>query len=203
MHERGALIVISGFSGAGKGTIVKRIISENENISLSISMTTRSPRPGEVNGREYFFVSKEEFEKAIKEDKLLEHASYVDNYYGTPKDYVLNKLNEGNDVILEIETNGALQIKEKFNDAVLIFVATPSIAILKERLIGRGTESQEVVNNRINKAAAEVNLIEKYDYLLVNDDLDKCVNELYTLIDAVHHAPSNNSEFIEKLKKEF
>lgn len=203
MSQKGVLMVVSGFSGAGKGTIVKKVLSEKQNIALSISMTTRAPRPGEENGREYFFVSEEEFQKAIDEDALLEYAGYVGKHYGTPKKYVEEQLALGKDVILEIETQGALQIKAKFPEAKLVFVTTPSIKILKERLTGRGTETKELIDQRINQAMTEVKLIEKYDYLLVNDELDKCVNELYNLLDASHHAPSSNSEFINELIKEF
>lgn len=202
MKRKGALIVISGFSGAGKGTLVKRIVNECDNLSLSISMTTRSPREGEVNGREYFFVTKEEFEAAIKEDALIEHANYVGNYYGTPKKYVEEQLNEGKDVILEIEIQGALQIKEKFNDAVLVFVTPPSAEVLRNRLVSRGTETIEVINNRMKRAYEESDFIEKYDYLLINDDLDICVDRMKNLIDAFHHAPSCNEEFTKQFKED-
>ncbi len=203
MIQRGVLVVVSGFSGAGKGTVIKRVVSENDKLSLSISMTTRSPREGETNGREYFFVTKDEFEDAIKKGELLEYAQYVGNYYGTPKKYVEDKLDSGNDVILEIETQGALQIKERFPDAVLVFITPPSAKTLKDRLISRGTETMEVIDNRIKRAAEEAKIIDKYDFILVNDDLDKAIEELKALIDASRHAPACNDVFIKDLIEEF
>ena len=141
MNRRGILIVISGFAGTGKGTIVKGLLSKYDDFALSVSMTTRNPRPGEVNGESYFFVTKEEFEKTIKEDGLIEYASYCDNYYGTPRAYVEEQLAKGRNVILEIEIQGALIIKEKFPDSMLLFIMPPSAKELQERLIGRGTET--------------------------------------------------------------
>ena len=170
--KKGALIVISGFSGAGKGTLV---LSTYDRFALSISMTTRAPREGEVNGREYFFVTREEFDKTVAEGGLLEHATYVGNSYGTPKAYVEKMIAEGKDVILEIEVQGALQVKEIFPEAILLFITPPSIEVLRKRLIGRGTESEEVVNQRLSRAAVEVVLMDKYDYVVVNDDLDECM----------------------------
>lgn len=203
MVQRGVLIVISGFSGAGKGTVVKEITRRNENIALSVSMTTRSPREGEVNGREYFFVSKDEFEKAIENDELVEYANYVGNYYGTPKKYVEDMLSSGRDVILEIETQGALQIKKKFPDAVLVFVTTPSFEVLKSRLVGRGTESEEVISNRLRKAGEETQYMMQYDFVLVNDVLEKTIEDMNTIINASHKAPACNEVFINKIIEDF
>lgn len=202
MVQRGALIVVSGFAGAGKGTIVKRMLANDPNFALSISMTTRNPRNGEENGREYFFVTKEEFEDAIAKDLLLEHACYVGNYYGTPRRYVEEMLGKGRDVILEIEAQGALQIKDKFPDAVLVFITPPGADVLKQRLEGRGTETPEVVAKRMHRASEEAELIEKYDFLLVNDDIDKCTDEMLELVRACHHAPECNQVFLERLKEE-
>lgn len=202
MVQKGALIVVSGFAGAGKGTIVKKMLAQNPNFALSISMTTRSPRNGEENGREYFFVTKEEFEDAIDKHMLLEYANYVGNYYGTPKKYVEEMLESGRDVILEIETQGALQIKTRFPEAVLVFVTPPSSDVLKKRLEGRGTETPEVVAKRMHRASEEVEFIERYDFLLVNDDLDKCTAEMLDLVKACHHAPNCNEVFIGQLKEE-
>lgn len=202
MADKGILIVVSGFSGAGKGTIVKKLVNENENISLSVSMTTRKPREGEVNGREYFFVTKEEFEEAISKDEMIEYASYVENYYGTPKKYVEEMLNKGNDVILEIETQGATLVKKKFPEAVTVFVTPPSADILYHRLSNRGTEDEEVVLKRMNRAFEETEYINNYDFLLVNDNLDECVEELKMLIEASHHAPSSNGAFLKKIRKQ-
>ena len=202
MQGQGALIVISGFSGAGKGTLVEKLITDSDRFALSISMTTRTPREGEENGREYFFVTKEEFEQNISEDGFLEHACYVGNYYGTPKAYVKEQIEKGKDVILEIEVQGALQVKEKYPDAILMFITPPSIEELKKRLHGRGTESDEVINKRLERAKEEVHLIEKYDYIVVNDDLNACVETIISYIDAAKMMPARQSEFISQLKKE-
>lgn len=200
--KKGALIVISGFSGAGKGTLVKKMLSTYDRFALSISMTTRAPREGEVNGREYFFVTKEEFDRTVAEGGLLEHATYVGNSYGTPKAYVEKMIAEGKDVILEIEVQGALQVKEIFPEAILLFITPPSIKVLKERLIGRGTESEEVVNRRLSRASEEVVLMDKYDYVVVNDDLDECMAEAVRVIDTAKCAPIRNEHFIKGLKEE-
>ena len=202
MLQRGALFVVSGFAGAGKGTIVKRIVSERKEMALSVSMTTRAPRPGEVDGREYFFVSKEEFEAAIEREEFLEYARYVDNCYGTPKKYVMSQLEKGRDVILEIEVQGALQVKKKFPDAVLIFVTPPSGTILCERLVNRGTETAEVVKNRMHRALEESSYMSSYDFILVNDDLEKAVSDIKTIIDASHLTPRCNEVFINKIEEE-
>lgn len=201
MRDRGLLIVVSGFAGAGKGTLMKRLIHDYDNYALSISMTTRKPRPGEENGREYFFVTKEEFEKKIEENGLIEYASYVDNYYGTPSDYVDKQLNQGTDVILEIEIQGALKVKESFPETVLIFVMPPSAEVLKNRLIGRGTETPEIIEKRLKRANQEAYGIENYDFIVINDELDRCVEELHDIIQATHHRPENNKEFIEEVRK--
>ena len=202
MNNRGALIVISGFSGAGKGTLVKRLLSDYDRFALSISMTTRAPREGEVDGREYFFVSRETFEKTIEEGGLLEHAEYCGNYYGTPKKYVEQKLSEGIDVILEIEVQGAFQIKKIFPEAVLFFVTPPSAKILEERLRGRGTETDEVIRKRLLRADEEAELMEQYDYVLVNDSLEECIKDAVSYIDAAKATPLRNKDFINQLKEE-
>ncbi|MBR6093483.1 MAG: guanylate kinase [Lachnospiraceae bacterium] len=202
MEKKGALIVISGFSGAGKGTLVKRLLSDYDRFALSISMTTRAPREGEEDGREYFFVSRETFEKTIAENGLLEHAEYCGNYYGTPKAYVESKLSEGVDVILEIEVQGAFQIKKIFPEAVLFFVTPPSAKILEERLRGRGTESDEVIRKRLLRADEEAELMEQYDYVLVNDSLEECIKDAVSYIDAAKATPLRNKDFINQLKEE-
>ena len=202
MTTKGALIVISGFSGAGKGTIVKKLLSDYDHFSLSISMTTRAPREGEVNGRDYFFVTKEEFEKTISEDGLLEHASYLGNYYGTPKAYVEGEIAKGKDVILEIEVQGALQIKEKFPETVLLFVTPPSAEVLKNRLVGRGTESMDVVEKRLLRAKEESEIMDRYDMILVNDDLEEAVRNAVSLIDAAKASPVRCKEFVERIREE-
>lgn len=201
MKRSGVLIVISGFAGTGKGTLVKGLLSKYDNYALSVSMTTRSPRPGEVDGESYFFVTKEDFEKKIAEGGLIEHACYCDNYYGTPKAYVDKMLAEGKDVILEIEVQGALAIKEKFKDALLLFVLPPSAKVLRERLIGRGTETIDVVDKRMKRAVEESAIIDKYDYIVVNDDIDTCISQTHCIISAAHMIPGKNAEFIDSIKQ--
>ena len=202
MNRKGIIIVVSGFSGAGKGTLMKELIKKHEGYALSVSATTRSPRPGEENGREYFFVSNEEFEKLIAENGLIEHAGYVDHYYGTPRKFVEDKLAQGIDVILEIEIQGALQIKEQYPDAVLLFVMPPSALELKNRLVGRGTETEEVISQRLKRAKEEAVGIEKYDYIVINDVLEECVENLHQIIEAAHAAPSRNLDFIDTIRKQ-
>lgn len=200
MNGKGVLIVISGFSGAGKGTLVNRLINEYDNYALSISMTTRAPREGETDGKSYFFVTREAFQNKIKENGFLEYASYCDNYYGTPKSYVEEQLQSGKDVILEIEVQGALQIKEKYPDALLLFVTPPSAGILHDRLASRQTETAEVIAKRMRTAAKEAELMHKYDYIVVNDDLDTCVKDTHEMIRAAHASSVRVTEFIDILK---
>lgn len=202
MERNGILVVVSGFSGAGKGTLMKKLVSEYESYALSISMTTRKPRAGEQDGREYFFVSRERFLEVIAADGLIEYASYVDNYYGTPVEYVEKELAVGKDVILEIEIQGALKVKEKFPSALLLFVMPPSIEELRNRLLKRGTETGEVIEKRLKRAGEEAEGIEHYDYIVINDDLNACVIRLHEIITAAHAAPSRNQTFINKLRKE-
>lgn len=202
MKRKGILVVVSGFSGAGKGTLMKRLVQKYDNYALSISATTRAPRPGEEDGREYFFVTKEEFMQRIAEDALIEYARYCDHYYGTPRDYAQKHLEEGRDVILEIEIQGALKIKNKYPDALLLFVMPPSAAELRRRLSGRGTETKEVIDQRLHRATEEARGIEEYDYIVINDDLDTCVEELHAIITAAHNTPVRNEEFIEKMRRE-
>ena len=200
--SRGVLVVVSGFSGAGKGTIMKRLMAKYDNYALSVSATTRSPRPGEEDGREYFFRTREEFEEMIRRDQLIEYAQYVENYYGTPRTYVEEQLAAGRDVILEIEIQGARKIKKKFPEAVLVFVTAPSMAELKGRLVGRGTESQEVIRQRLARAAKEAEGVEEYDYLLVNDDLEKAVDTLHDIIQSEHHSMKRNLGFIHQVQEQ-
>ena len=202
MKHKGILIVVSGFSGAGKGTLMKKLIQEYDNYALSISATTRNPRPGEQDGREYFFMEKKAFEEKIAQGGFIEHACYCDNYYGTPKDYVENQLTAGKDVILEIEIQGALQIKKEYPTALLLFVMPPDARELERRLNGRGTETDAVIKKRMDRAVEEAEGIEEYDYIVVNDDLDTCVEELHEIIMAAHNTPFRNEEFIENIKAE-
>jgi len=202
MKRKGILVVVSGFSGAGKGTLMKNLIKTYDNYALSISMTTRQPRDGEQEGREYFFVSKEAFEEKAGQDGLIEYACYCGNYYGTPKEYVETQLGMGKDVILEIEIQGALKIKKKFPSALLLFVMPPSAEQLKKRLAGSGTETQEVIEKRLHRAVEEAKGIGSYDYIVVNDDLDMCTSELHSIIRAAHSAVARNEEWIENMRQE-
>lgn len=200
--SRGVLVVVSGFSGAGKGTVMKRLLEKYDNYALSISVTTRKPRPGEEDGREYFFRTKEEFEKYIEDDALIEYAQYVDNYYGTPRFYVEEQLAAGKDVILEIEIQGAMKVKEKNPEAVLVFVTPPTVEELKRRLTERGTETPEVIAERLTRASEEAEGMHNYDYLLLNDILEDCVDELHQIIQSEHARSWRNKEFISRIQEE-
>ena len=203
MDKRGILVVVSGFSGAGKGTIMKRLLEDySDSYALSISATTRLPRPGESHGREYFFVSKEEFEEMIEEDALIEYARYVNNYYGTPKDYVFRELEAGRDVILEIEIQGALKVKEAYPDTLLLFVSPPSAGELKDRLMNRGTEDIAAIESRLNRAWQEAQGGENYDYFVINDDLEECVQEINNIIKNEHARVARNHAVIENIRAE-
>ena len=202
MNHQGILVVVSGFSGAGKGTLMKELLKRYDNYALSISATTRAPREGETDGKEYFFVTKEQFEKMRDERKLVEYAQYANNYYGTPKEYVEQKMAEGKDVILEIEIQGALKVKKRFPDALLLFVTPPSAEELRRRLVGRGTETLEVINARLARAAEEASGMEAYDYLLINDDLDRCVEEMHQLIQLQHRKTSYHLDFLSKMRED-
>lgn len=181
-NNKGLLIVVSGPSGAGKDTICQKLIKENSNIWMSVSMTTRKPRPLEKDGVDYFFVSSEEFENKINDNTFLEYASYNDNYYGTPKDKVEEKLNDGKDVILVIDINGAINIKKIIPSALFIFIMPPDMETLKNRLIGRKTESKDKVVQRFITAYNEVNNYKKYNYVVVNDKVEDAVNKVKSII---------------------
>lgn len=200
--EKGIITILSGFSGAGKGTVVKSLLSRHNNYALSISATTRKPRIGEEDGREYFFKTTEEFEKMISNNQLIEYASYVGNYYGTPKEYVESQLSQGKDIILEIELQGAMKVKEQNPDVVLVFVTPPSTKELKNRLVGRGTEDMDTINARLRRAVDESEFMDKYDYLLINDDLDECVEKLHQIIQSEHNSTKRNIERIKNIRKD-
>ncbi|MDO4522347.1 MAG: guanylate kinase [Eubacteriales bacterium] len=202
MKRKGLLLVISGFAGTGKGTIVQELLKKYDNYALSVSATTRDPRPGEENGIHYFFKSREEFQQMIRENALVEYAEYVGNFYGTPRAYVQEQMDAGKDVILEIEIQGALKIKEQFPEALLIFVAPPDARTLEARLTGRGTETAEVIKKRLSRAVEESEFMSRYDYVIVNDDLDICVEQTHHLIQSEHFSTLRSREFIETLQKD-
>lgn len=182
--KQGLLIVISGPSGCGKNSIINELLKIRNNIWVSISCTSREPRGEEKNGINYYFLSKEEFESDIKNDEFLEYAEYSDNYYGTPKKYIKEHLDNGEDVILEIEIQGALKIKEKLDETVFIFIMPPTMNELKRRLINRKTDSLEKIEKRFKRAYEEINEIPKYNYVVVNDDLDKAVKKVDAILEA-------------------
>ncbi len=203
MDLSGVLLVISGFSGAGKGTIVKGIMDSKEGYKLSISATTRQPREGEVDGESYYFVSKERFKEMIAGDELLEWAQFVNNYYGTPKDYVFEQLKAGNNIILEIELQGAMKVREQYPGAVMVFVVPPSIKELKHRLITRGTEPMDVIMKRLKRAEEETTYIQEYDYIVVNDDLEECIENVHSIVVAEQHTAKNYTGIMTELEEQF
>jgi guanylate kinase len=184
MLVKGNLIVISGPSGAGKGTLCKALLERNKNIKLSISCTTRNPRNNEKHALNYFFVSKDKFKEMIQKDEFLEYAEVYDNYYGTPRDYVENILNTGHDIILEIDIQGALKVKEKYPEGVFIFIMPPSMEELKDRIQKRGSETEESLIKRFNSAFKEINYVSRYNYVVVNDKIDEAVMKLEGIITA-------------------
>ncbi|MBR1572670.1 MAG: guanylate kinase [Lachnospiraceae bacterium] len=203
MKQKGLIIVLSGFSGAGKGTIMKHLLQSHPGeFNLSISATTRQKRQGEEDGRDYFFKTREEFDAMIENGELLEYATFNNNSYGTPKSYVEQLVNEGKDVLLEIEIQGALQVKKIFPEAVLLFVMPPSADALKERLLGRGTETEEVVAQRLAISTKESQYMSQYDYLVVNDELENAVENVYSIISSEHLRTARNVENINIIKED-
>lgn len=202
MKREGILVVLSGFAGTGKGSVVHGLMEQYEQYALSVSMTTRKPRPGEEEGVSYFFVDRERFEEEIKDGGLIEYASYCDNYYGTPKKYVQQQLKEGRDVILEIEIQGALKVKKQFPTALLLFIVPPSAAELKRRLVSRGTETPEVIEKRMKRAAEEAEGIDEYDYIIINDSLEDCIRKTHEVINAARSTPVRNEAFIKEIQNE-
>lgn len=202
-EKRGFIVVLSGFSGAGKGTIMKRIMkTHGTEYALSISATTRKKREGEKEGREYFFKTREEFDKMIENDEFLEYATFNGNSYGTMNSFVDDMVNSGKDIILEIEVQGALQVKEKYPDALLLFVMTPDADELKHRLISRGTEDDEAISSRLIISIEEASLIEQYDYVIINDHVDSACNQVHSIIQAEHCKTVNNTDLIETMKND-
>ncbi|OIJ09847.1 guanylate kinase [Anaerobacillus arseniciselenatis] len=196
--ERGLLIVLSGPSGVGKGTVCGALRQQDTDILYSVSATTRSPREGEIDGVNYFFKTRDDFEEMIKNDKLLEWAEYVGNYYGTPVDYVEKTLSEGKDIILEIEVQGALKVRQQFPEGVFIFLMPPSLAELRSRIVNRGTESEDLINNRMTVAKDEIEMMDKYDYVVENDVVDLAVERIKAIVVAEH---CRKDRLIEKYKQ--
>ncbi|MGF6376198.1 guanylate kinase [Clostridiales Family XIII bacterium PM5-7] len=202
IDHSGKLFIISGPSGAGKGTICQRLL-ENTKVELSVSMTTRSPRPGEVDGVNYYFSTREEFEKAISEGGLLEYAEVYGNFYGTPKDKVIEKLKQGIDVVLEIDIQGALNVKTVYPNGIFIFILPPSMSELRKRITGRGSETEEAINLRLSQTLKEVSYIDKYDYCVVNGELEEAVSRVQAIVVAEHSRVSHSIyKLIEHYKEE-
>lgn len=199
---RGKLIVVSGFSGAGKGTLMNALMEKYDNYALSVSATTRAPRPGETEGVSYFYKTDEEFRRMIENDELIEYAGYVGHFYGTPRVFVEKNLEEGKDVFLEIEIQGAMKVKRKYPDAVLMFVTPPSAAILRERLVKRGTESPDVIAARLKRATEEAEGVEAYDYIVVNDNLQDCVETVDRIVKSEHNRADDRISLIEEIRSE-
>lgn len=203
MTRKGMIIVLSGFSGAGKGTIMKNLLKEHPGeYHLSISTTTRQKRQGEEDGREYFFKTREEFDQMIAEGELLEYATFNGNSYGTPRSYVEKLVNEGKDVILEIEIQGALQVKKLYPEALLLFVMPPSADALKERLVGRGTETPDVIAQRLAISSKESQYMGGYDYLVINDQIEKSVENVHAIISCEHYKTTRNSDTIDMIQQD-
>ncbi|GAE29189.1 MULTISPECIES: guanylate kinase [Halalkalibacter] len=196
--EKGLLLVLSGPAGVGKGTVCSALREQETDIQYSVSATTRAPRDGEVNGINYFFKSREEFKEMIAQDRLLEWAEYVGNFYGTPIDYVQETLNNGKDIILEIEVQGALKVKERFPEGVFIFLMPPSLAELRNRIVGRGTETVDVINERMNVAKEEIDMMKNYDYVVENDQVELAVERIKSIVIAEH---CKRERLIEKYKE--
>lgn len=200
--RKGVLAVISGFSGVGKGTAVKELLAQYP-YALSVSATTREPREGEIPGVSYHYISKEEFEERIEAGDFLEWAQYVEHYYGTPKSYVMEKLSQGQDVILEIEAEGAFKVRSQYPEALLIYMLPPSMEELKKRLIGRGTESEEKIRQRLKKAKEEeLKKAQQYDFLVINDDLTSCVKELHRVIQTRTGISPASGKILQALEQE-
>ena len=203
VKRKGLLLVVSGPSGAGKGTICKSILEQNDHIKLSVSATTRKPRTGEVHGVNYFFIDKEEFKKMIEQGEFLEYAQIYDNFYGTPKAAIMETLEKGQDVILEIEMQGARQVKEVYPEGIFVFVLPPSLKELKNRIVGRGTETAEEIEKRFSCAFEEIKQIDDYDYFIVNQDVEKSVKELESIISSEKNKVTRyKNNIIDKFKEE-
>ncbi len=201
MQQRGLLVVISGPSGTGKGTVCKKLLSQRKSVRYSVSATTRKPREGEVDGKNYFFITEAEFLDMLEKDALIEWDKYCDNYYGTPKAFVDKCMENGTDVILEITVEGALEIKQKYPECVLIFIIPPSLEELRRRIESRATECCDVIEKRLQQAANELKYVSKYDYLILNDSVDNAVLNIEKVLDAERLKPTRNLDFVESLIK--
>lgn len=199
IKNKGLLLVISGPSGTGKGTLVERLIQRRPEIRLSISATTRKPREGEVDGVDYFFKTKKEFQEMIEKDEFVEWVEYCGNYYGTPEKSILDSIESGYDVIFEIEVEGALKVKERFPNSILIFMVPPSLRELQKRIRGRGTEEEAIIKKRMRRAVEELNLIDKYDYIVVNDELDRAYNDVVYIMEAEKLKVSRNKDRLKRM----
>ena len=199
MSEKGKLIVISGPSGAGKSSVVNRAIQGRSDMCFSTSVTTRNPRPGDVDGKDYFFITPERFHEMVEQDELLEHAEYVAHSYGTPRAFVEKQMDAGFNVILDIEVQGARQVKEKMAEAVLIFILPPSMEELRRRLVNRGTDSSEVIEARLKRAREELKEAERYDYIIINDDLELASREFAAILTAEHCRYLHRKSFLETI----
>ena len=199
--NKGKLFVVSAPSGCGKGTILLEVLNKNKNLFYSVSATTRAPREGEIDGVNYYFLSKDEFKREIDNGGMLEYAQYCDNFYGTPKKKVVEKLEQGIDVILEIETKGAMQVKGVMPEAVLIFILPPSVLELRRRLNKRGTEEESVIEKRVKEAEDEIRRAFNYDYIIMNDELDKAIEDFKAVLKASKLTKENNKNMIEEVLK--
>lgn len=197
-NNKGLLVVVSGPSGAGKGTICKAFLKNHENVFLSVSATTRKPRPSEIDGTHYHFLSEERFKEMIADDGFIEWACFCENYYGTPKKAVTDMLDSGKDVILEIEVQGAMKVKEKFPEAVFVFVLPPSMSVLRSRLEGRQTETQEVIEKRLSTALWELSNVKEYDYILINDEVESATERLLEILAGEKQSVKRNEEFLKQ-----
>ena len=197
--NKGRVYIISGPSGSGKDSVMKKVFEKQPDIAFSISSITRAMRPGEVEGEKYNFISRERFEEMIKNDELLEHNVFVGNYYGTPKAPVINCIENGKDILIEVDVNGAIQIRDKMPEAVSIFIMPPSLDILKKRLTGRGTDSEDVIEKRLNEALREIACAKDYDYIVVNDDLETAANDFVSIMLIDKFKTDRNLELINKI----